>query len=233
MESHRLENTIKLFYCLENIDIANNLVTYLNPDELDRASRFTSDKDRGAYMVSHAFLNVLCSKELQFKPRQIVYSKNSFGKPYVKERNFNFNLSHSKNNWCLAVSAYEIGIDLEEINRNFNYYDILERYFSENEQQTIKQAKDPYMEFFKFWTRKEALLKAAGTGLIDDLAKVEVIKSTVIHRNITYFLHSTKIRNSYISLATCKNISIENIEITSQNYFTYFPISINIFKLNT
>lgn len=224
MESSGYRN-IKLYYCLDNkIDPKSSIVkNFLLPQELGRAARFLSEFDRGIYMISHAFLNASVSEILKIEPAQIAYQKNNFGKPYVESKKFYFSLSHSKNSWCLAVSGHNVGVDLEEINRNYNYSDILERFFSEKERQAIIQAEDPHTEFYKFWTRKEALLKAAGTGLVDNLEKIEVLKSTLVHQNSSYFLYSTTIRNSSLALATSANLPVEYIEITSQNYFTFFP----------
>lgn len=221
-----MNSTIKLYYCIENeIDSKNSIVNdFLLPHELSRATRFIFDSDRGIYKASHAFLNALCSKMLKINPTKIVYLKNDFGKPYIEGENFHFSLSHSKKNWCLALSSYDVGVDLEDISSSFNYNNILQRFFSEREQQAINHAKNPRTEFYKFWTRKEALLKAVGSGLIDDLTKIDVLESKLMHKNVSYFLYTTVIRNSSITLASNRNVSVEHIEITDQNYFTFFPI---------
>ena len=53
----------------------------------------------------------------------------SNGKPYFKDSNIFFNYSHSKNYVACVISTYEVGIDIEEINRNISD-EIAEKYLN-------------------------------------------------------------------------------------------------------
>jgi 4'-phosphopantetheinyl transferase len=79
---------------------------------------------------------------------------SSSGKPYFKNSNLFFNYSHSKNYIGCAVSSYEIGIDIEETNRNIND-DIAKKYLDnviENEKR------------IEMWVKKESYSKLKGLG---------------------------------------------------------------------
>jgi len=72
-----------------------------------------------------------------------------------------WSISHKSDYVAGVVSLDPVGIDLEEI-----------RTFSEGVRRKIADeaewalsSEDPQRRFFRFWTAKEAVLKAAGTGL--------------------------------------------------------------------
>jgi 4'-phosphopantetheinyl transferase len=57
-----------------------------------------------------------------------------------------------------------IGIDVEKINGQTDFEGISKLAFSTDEQLILSCSADPVHDFFKLWTAKEALLKAAGLG---------------------------------------------------------------------
>ena len=76
------------------------------------------------------------------------------GKPYFKDSNIFFNYSHSKNYIACAISSYEVGIDIEETNRNISD-DISKKYLN-NEKGNLKRIET--------WVKKEAYSKLKGLG---------------------------------------------------------------------
>jgi phosphopantetheine--protein transferase-like protein len=56
-----------------------------------------------------------------------------------------------------------------------NFRGIIKSFFSKSESEFILEEPDKASDrFFKLWTRKEAFLKALGTGIADNLQGVEV-----------------------------------------------------------
>lgn len=145
----------------------------LSPDELQRAERYYFKKDRNHFMVARGILRKILSSYLDICPKQIRFSYNDFGKPMVSSVVNNklvfFNISHSQNLALVAVtSKQEIGVDIEALNKNIDVLKVADYFFSPTEIQGLKTLSPalrvPF--FFKIWTRKEALIKAFGKGLL-------------------------------------------------------------------
>ena len=95
----------------------------------------------------------------------------SYSRPYLNAAP-DFNISHSGNGVICAISDdCSLGIDIEEINpldiRDFR------RQFTDKELLLMREAKDTYHEFYLWWTRKEAIIKADGKGLNIPLKKIK------------------------------------------------------------
>lgn len=88
------------------------------------------------------------------------------GKPYIKEGPC-FSISHCKNALAVVIDDRPIGIDIETI-RPLRPA-LVERTMNMNEQNLIACDPDPARAFIRLWTRKEALLKWKGTGIVEDL----------------------------------------------------------------
>ena len=96
------------------------------------------------------------------------------GRPWLDGCPRPVSLSHSG---CWAVCAFGhahacggIGVDVEEIRKlpveDFNMV------FTAKEREAIRNAEDPASDLIRRWTIKEAVLKAHGTGLLDDPLQV-------------------------------------------------------------
>jgi len=97
--------------------------------------------------------------------------QNDFGKPLLEK--LNFNISHSGHFVIIAASAKcEIGIDVE-VEGSIQSIDDLHSYFTKVEWEDIRTHKDPLMQLYKYWTAKESVLKAEGTG-VSRLAEMEL-----------------------------------------------------------
>ncbi len=94
----------------------------------------------------------------------------AYGKPYLEGGPF-FSISHCKTAVAVAIDEEnEIGIDIESIRHADDA--LIQRTMNEQEQQLIRTSQEPDRVFTTFWTQKEAVLKARGTGLIDELPLV-------------------------------------------------------------
>lgn len=87
------------------------------------------------------------------------------GKPYLSNYDgLYFNISHCREAIVTAVSAREVGIDVEG-RRKFSDT-LLQRACNEEERAVIATASEPELEFARLWTRKEAYFKWTGTGIL-------------------------------------------------------------------
>ena len=85
-----------------------------------------------------------------------------------------------------------MGVDTEHISRISEK--IRDRYFTENEKK---------LDFGYIWTRKEAVVKADGTGISIGLDTIDVSNDTTTLNGRTYTLKTFKseVSDHYISLA--------------------------------
>jgi 4'-phosphopantetheinyl transferase len=86
-----------------------------------------------------------------------------------------FNISHTGRTIAVALNRRgNIGVDIETRSRGLRDEDLIKRVCHPQEARWIARygAPDQTQEFLRCWVRKEAVLKAWGTGLVDDLHKI-------------------------------------------------------------
>jgi 4'-phosphopantetheinyl transferase len=119
----------------------------------------------------------------------------AFHRPYF-EADLDFNIAHSGNiAVCCGTINSRIGIDIEHI-KKINLDDFTD-YFTQNEWNNINQSPDKYDGFYHYWTRKEAVIKAIGTGFYTPLSSVDVSGKSLVYEDNTYHLQSLNISNDY------------------------------------
>jgi 4'-phosphopantetheinyl transferase len=141
----------------------------LAPAEQDAAARFAFDRDRRTYRVAHGLLRAVLSGYLDEDPAGIVLVAGTAGKPELAGGSgLRFNLTHSAGAAIVAL-AWErrIGVDLESTQAAGDLAPAMRSTLAPDELALI--AATPELQrtvaFLQTWTRKEALLKAAGVGL--------------------------------------------------------------------
>lgn len=152
--------------------------TILADYELVKADKFHFIKDRKAYIASRGLLRILSGKYLKSKPESVEFKYSEYGKPsYLVATNLNFNLSHSGGRMLVGfVEDLKIGVDIELVRTNFDVLEIAANYFSKKENEALNKIRSDEKEkaFFRCWTRKEAFVKAEGSGLSFPLDKFSV-----------------------------------------------------------
>lgn len=119
---------------------------------------------------------VLCSvlaKLTGRRPEALQLETNSAGKPYLTGKDpIAFSLSHSKAHSLIALSlGGEIGCDIEDRFRDDDDVDELGAVVlhpMERQEMSRLAAMDRQSAFRRYWVRKEAVLKAAGSGFLKD-----------------------------------------------------------------
>lgn len=146
----------------------------LDAGERERAERFRFTRDRERFILGHGLLRELLGNQLRLAPERLELLRGEFGKPFIEGHPVHFNLSDTKDAVLVAVAHQPIGADIETMNRNTDHERVAEHYFTTTEVESIRHAKDGKRRFLELWTRKEAVLKACGVGLMDDLHSLEV-----------------------------------------------------------
>lgn len=188
---------------------------FFNNTDLLKADRFRSEADKETYLYCHTLLRLSLSKKLGKHPDELLFLSGRYNKPILESGNLHFNISHTRDSFAFAVSEHSrVGIDLEKTDRKINFKSIAKRFFSRDENEFISEyANDSPERFFLLWTRKEALLKALGTGIINFPTRLEVyrdknfinmdiFKDMIEESSVSdYFIYSRKISDYYISVA--------------------------------
>jgi 4'-phosphopantetheinyl transferase len=153
----------------------------LSPEETARAKRFRSDQDRDRYIVQHGVLRALLAGYLGFKARQVDICTSAHGKPYLAGKDatgsVQFSISHSGAYAAFAFGrSNSIGVDIEETRKIPEMDGIVAQHFTPREKAELLVCTEDQrlMLFYRFWTRKEAVLKAQGEGLLKGIDSVDV-----------------------------------------------------------
>jgi 4'-phosphopantetheinyl transferase len=153
----------------------------LSADESTRASRFHFSRDRQRFVASRALLRIMLSAYLATDPNRLSFAYSKKEKPSLgpahPDSDIMFNVSHSGGIALLAFTRRrEIGVDVEEVRRDFDVEAIAQRFFSAHEQKQLATLPNEkkFEAFFRCWTRKEAYIKATGEGLSLPLHQFDV-----------------------------------------------------------
>ena len=152
----------------------------LSGDECERADRFHFDRDRRRFTCARAALRRLLAEYLDAEAGELTFSYGPNGKPALSgpfARAAGFNVSHSHELALVAIGRdVAMGIDVEAVRSMEDADDIAIRFFSPREAGQLRSLPAALHNeaFFACWTRKEAYLKALGSGLAKPLDEFDV-----------------------------------------------------------
>lgn len=152
--------------------------SFLSAEEIRYVSEITSEKRRLEYLQSRYTLKTVLAKYMGLEPAAIEFKKIGEGKPVLMNPTvrLDFNLSHSHDYFAIALSEKgQVGVDIEKVRPPLHLSKIAERFFSAAETQLIQDEKDATKQteiFAKFWSGKEALIKAVGGGVFKNVHEV-------------------------------------------------------------
>jgi len=156
------------------------LGTTLTVEERARADRFRFAEDRARSIVGRGSLRVVLGACTGTPPAAVEIVEGEHGKPMLGGRageTLDFNVSHSGDWVMIGIAAgARIGVDVEQIRPLSDMDALMERFFARGEARAIRDLPADLRigAFFDCWTRKEAYIKAIGTGLQTPLARFEV-----------------------------------------------------------
>lgn len=160
----------------------SSLLRTLADEEIEKAGRFHFQKDRDDYVLARGLLRNILSSYTGILPGQLQFRCNRYGKPALTKecggKNLEFNLSHAHGAVLYAVTrGRKVGVDLEYIRGDLDYRQLAKRFFSPHEASVLDLLPSDLRQkgFFTCWTRKEAYVKAKGTGVSLDLQSFDVI----------------------------------------------------------
>lgn len=158
------------------------LATVLDGEERARAERFRFDPDRERFIAGHGLLRMLLGGALGMAPEDVRLARGAHGKPYLPDGGPAFNLSDTKDAVVVAIGgADELGVDIETVERRTDHDLVAGHYFTPDEVAHIQAGgAEGKRRFLTLWTRKEAVLKASGVGIMEDLHALRVLDGTQV-----------------------------------------------------
>lgn len=157
-------------------DADAGLMRLLDDVELSRIEGLVRDADRRRYLVTHALARLAVATALEVPPDDVVFDRSCIrcgephGKPRVRRPDcaLDLSLSHSGDRVAVAISAGgAVGVDVELVDRSLNPSELAPMILSA--QETVELLRLAPHErprgLLRYWTRKEAVLKATGHGL--------------------------------------------------------------------
>ena len=172
-------------YILNANNLSTDLSLYDNIDKnrLEKIKKSSNVLFKKEQLGANLLLNDILENYFFMDTTKIEYIYNEFGKPYIKDSNLYFSLSHSNGVIALAVSKDELGIDIELIKDVKD--NLALKVMNEAEYNIYKglSKNDKISYFYEVWTSKEAYVKKLGTALTLNPSNIN-IDTDVILKNI-------------------------------------------------
>jgi 4'-phosphopantetheinyl transferase len=164
----------------ETVDLIDRYSLLLNEEERAKSQRRRVGRPREHFAIGRACLRILLGNDLKTDPRIITISSGPHGKPETPafgENRITFNVAHSSDKILIALGRKgAIGVDVEHFGTT-DVMEVAQANFTETESASlaaISNLDDRLRTFYTYWTRKEAITKADGRGLLLPLNSFDV-----------------------------------------------------------
>jgi 4'-phosphopantetheinyl transferase len=157
----------------------------LDSAEQARLKQLKSAEAAAEYICCRAAVRRILAGFFDLSATKISFGRNpcpgcgseKHGPPSVvhPETDWHISLSHSSGLGMLAVSPYPVGVDTEAV-RDLAVEELTGDVLTRREHDAVLAAPEGpgrTRAFLRCWTRKEAVLKAAGVGIVTDLSRLE------------------------------------------------------------
>ena len=151
--------------------LAAELVNLCDSTERASAGRMRRESLRHDRLLARGFLRTALGHHLGVSPRALALERRTGSPPRLAAASgpadVAFSMSHSGRLVAVAIGrGAELGIDVERVDPSLDVDAVARRAFTPDEQRELDGAgpAERCAVFFRIWTRKEAYLKARGTG---------------------------------------------------------------------
>jgi len=165
----------------EDTHLLEHCLTLLTKKEKERADRFRHEGAYQQFLVGHATVHSIMRHLLGNDYEEVEWMETEHHKPFIRiadtNQAFEYNLSHCEGFIAVAVGTAPQGIDIEKQRHLEDLEGISRQVFTDSEVAQVFSSQDANQQhatFYKFWTCKEAALKADGTGFMKDPKSLEL-----------------------------------------------------------
>ncbi|WP_417613866.1 4'-phosphopantetheinyl transferase family protein [Oceanisphaera sp.] len=219
MSKNKVIFTRALICDASRLQLPANARLLLSAAEQDRYGKMQHPRQARLFLLGRYLLRQLLATSLKQAPEHIRILIDHKGKPVLNEPGWHFNISHSGDLLALAFgNQAPLGIDVES--RQLSGAQITRlarRYLTTNEQQWLDQGNNTTDAFLQLWTIKEAVLKAHGSGIANNLSAVHwQPHDEVAHfDDAPYQLHQFRHAHSRLTLAinSATGVSVDCLKL--------------------
>ncbi|QRN40667.1 MAG: 4'-phosphopantetheinyl transferase superfamily protein [Neisseriaceae bacterium] len=160
-----------------NIDVKKYMHIF-SDEEIKKYHGFVREFDAISYLKSHLLMKIILAKKISQSIHGLnsYFYSNQYGKPYLLNGPF-FSISHTNGLFAIAISDFDVGVDIENISRNILTFEDLDFILGKAEKDfiaTISDSEKDLVLLWHIWVRKESIVKALGYGLYQPLEHVVI-----------------------------------------------------------
>lgn len=185
---------LKLSYCdVSQISDEEFLKLYRMTDRSrkDKADRLKREPAKKLTLAAGMLARMGIAEILGIDPKTISFGRDKNGKPYAKDLDIHFSLSHSGTLAVCAISDKPVGVDAErekDVDPN-----VAKRLFVGQELEYVfKTEENVSKRIIEVWTKKEAYVKMLGQG-VSDFSTFDVFEKKSVQ--------TTQYQDYYISVS--------------------------------
>lgn len=143
------------------------LAPFVSEAERQRAARYCHAIDAARHLLGRLVVRQVLARALGMERLEGEFPLSAKGKPFLPGSGIDFSISHS-GRWVWAAFCREavVGIDVEEVRQLEDLAELVGALHPAESASIREKAEDANVAFFRCWTRKEAVLKAGGEGLL-------------------------------------------------------------------
>jgi 4'-phosphopantetheinyl transferase len=161
--------------------VYNEKLKLVHPRRREKLGAYRAKDDRCRGLAAGLLLSEALAKE------GISYLEESFsygasGKPYLRDRELCFSLTHAGEMAVCALADSEVGADIEQLSRFAGQEERMERIarrIMTEEEWQIWQKAPSGEALVRLWTKKESYAKYTGAGLSCDFSAIDTIHGAV------------------------------------------------------
>jgi 4'-phosphopantetheinyl transferase len=189
---------MNLYYCSVN-DIKSADINYyaeLLPSQMGRYVRkFFAEEDKKHRLLARLMLRYCLIQTTGNDTLLHDWQLDTNKKPIIKNW-FRFSISHSGDFVLFGYGTGCVGVDIEKV-ESIDYMPLAD-YFHASEKKYIESATDKMTSFYTIWVKKEAMLKAIGSGIVSGLQEFSCVDEYVFYNNQLWFFHRVEINPNYV-----------------------------------
>lgn len=177
------------------------LHSLLKPEEETRKNKYRFERDQQRFVVTRGILRILLGQHADQSPKAIGFTVGSNKKPQLNcFPDLHYNVSHSGDWILIGIANRTIGVDLEKINTDFLFQDVIAYSFSEAEKTHLAMNQNNSAVFYQLWTRKEAFVKATGQGIDANFNRIPCLNGNhPVDSDKSWLVSSFNVAENYVA----------------------------------
>ncbi|KFM99029.1 4'-phosphopantetheinyl transferase [Bacillus clarus] len=210
----------------------------LNEAEREKANSFHYSADRARFVIGCVISRLVLGEQLTMSPLQVPIDRTCsvcklpHGRPQLPEGMPQLSVSHSGERIGVAFTlSTPVGIDVEQMTSNIDVITMATGVLTDIEiAQVMKLPSERKREgFLTYWTRKEAILKATGEGLMISPADLTVSSpddspNLLIFKDRKEIVKNTVMRDLKPGLGYVASLALLSKEVTEIHQLDAGPL---------